>query len=288
MAPALGQTIFLVTGAGSGIGRALTTALAAHGAKGLAADVDAAALERAAAEEGWPEVVVRRQLDVASAESWRQAMVICEERFGRLDLCCNVAGVLRPGHTPELRDADVELQIDVNFKGVVFGTREAARLMLRKPPGGAEPASKKPGWRGQVVNIASLAALAPIPGLTIYSATKYAVRAFSLAAAEELRPEGIAVSVVCPDAVKTPMLDLQVGYDEAALTFTAPRFLDKAEVVELILGKVLVEKPLLVSLPKRRAFLARIADLFPSLARPIAGFLQNQGRKVQAGFRRRP
>ncbi len=122
---------------------------------------------------------------------------------------------MRPGHTPELLDGDVELQIGVNLKGVIYGTREAARLMLRQPD---------LARRGHIVNIASLAALAPIPGLTVYSATKYAVRAFSLAAAEELRPLGIAVTVVCPDAVKTPMLDLQVGYEEAALTFTAPAF----------------------------------------------------------------
>ncbi len=131
-----------------------------------------------------------------------------------------------------------------------------------------------------------MAALAPIPGITVYSATKYAVRAFSLAAAEELRADGIAITVVCPDAVKTPMLDLQVGYEEAALTFTAPRFLEPAEVARLILGKVLVKKPLLVSLPKSRAFLARIADLFPALARPISGLLEKKGRKVQAKFRK--
>ena len=276
MAVALGGSTFLVTGAASGIGRALVTGLAARGARGLAADIDRDALERAASAEGWPPEVRRQRLDISSASSWQEAAVIFEEHFGsRLDLCCNVAGVLRPGHTPDLLDNDIELQIDVNFKGVVYGTRAAARLMI-------------PHHRGHIVNIASLAALAPIPGLTIYSATKYAVRAFSLAAAEELRPHGIAVTVVCPDAVKTPMLDLQVGYEEAALTFTAPRFLEAAEVVQLILGKVLEQRPLLVSLPKHRAFLARIADLFPSLARPIAGMLQKKGRQVQADFRRDP
>lgn len=279
MASSLAGQIFLTTGAASGIGRALTTGLITRGALGLAADLDEAALAKAAAEEGWPSELLCRRLDVRSPADWHNAAAELVERFGRFDLCCNVAGVLRPGHTPDLRDADIELQIDVNFKGVVYGTREAARRMI------ALKAAGTPG-RLHIVNIASLAALAPIPGLTIYSATKYAVRAFSLAAAEELREHGIAVTVVCPDAVKTPMLDLQVGYEEAALTFTAPRFLEAADVVELILGKTIRQRPLLISLPKHRALLARIADLFPALARPISGLLEKKGKKVQERFRK--
>lgn len=281
MARPLGGSTFLATGAASGLGRALVTALAARGARGVAADVDLESLAAAAAAEGWPEGIALRRLDVRAPGDWEQALALHQERFGRLDFCFNVAGVLRPGHTPDLLEADVELQVDVNLKGVIYGTRAAARRMLERPsplPGG-------PDIRGHIVNIASLAALAPIPGLTVYSATKYAVRAFSLAAAEELRPHGIAVTVVCPDAIKTPMLDLQVGYEEAALTFTAPRFLEAAEVVDAILGKVLEQRPLLLSIPKSRAFLARVADLFPPLARPISGFLQKKGRAVQARLR---
>lgn len=279
MASSLAGQIFLTTGAASGIGRALTTGLIARGARGLAADLDEEALARAAAEEAWPDDLLRRRLDVRSPADWQKTTAELIATFGRFDYCCNVAGVLRPGHTPDLRDADIELQIDVNFKGVVYGTREAARRMIALKAAGA------PG-RLHIINIASLAALAPIPGLTIYSATKYAVRAFSLAAAEELREHGIAVTVVCPDAVKTPMLDLQVGYDEAALTFTAPRFLEADDVVELILGKTISKRPLLISLPKHRALLARIADLFPALARPISGLLEKKGKRVQARFRK--
>lgn len=281
MARPLGGRTFLVTGAASGLGRALVTALAARGERGLAADLDLAGLEGAAAEEGWPPEVALRRLDVRSTSDWQLAMVVHEELFARLDHCFNVAGVLRPGHVPALAEDDVDLQIDVNVKGVIHGTQAAARRMLAQPtaPGGGS-------IRGHIVNIASLAALAPISGLTVYSATKYAVRAFSLAAAEELRPQDIAVTVVCPDAIRTPMLDLQLDYDEAALTFTAPRFLDTAEVVALLLGPVLERRPLLVSLPKSRAFLARVADLFPSLARPISGLLRKKGRAVQQTLRR--
>lgn len=89
---------------------------------------------------------------------------------------------------------------------------------------------------GHIVNVASLG---PIPGIALYSASKYAVRSFSLAAAQELRAHGVAVTTVCPDAVKTPMFDHQIAYREAALTFTAPRVLRVEEVSRVILGKVL-------------------------------------------------
>ncbi len=105
------------------------------------------------------------------------------------------------------------------------------------------------------------------PGLALYSASKYAVRAFSLAAAEDLRPHGVAVTTVCPDAVKTPMFDHQIGYREAALTFTAPKVLSVEEVSRVILGKVLARRPLIVAIPRWRGWLARLADLFPSTAK---------------------
>src|SRR5690606_34723431 len=98
----VGGRTFLVTGAASGLGRALVTALAARGERGLAADLDLAGLEGAAAEEGWPPEVALRRLDVRSTSDWQLAMVVHEELFARLDHCFNVAGVLRPGHVPAL------------------------------------------------------------------------------------------------------------------------------------------------------------------------------------------
>jgi 3-oxoacyl-[acyl-carrier protein] reductase len=140
---------------------------------------------------------------------------------------------------------------------------------------------------GHIVNIASLAALAPIPGLALYSASKYAVRAFSLAAAEDLRPHGVAVTTVCPDAVKTPMFDHQMDYPEAALTFTAPKVLAVEEVSRVILGRVLERRPLLVVIPRWRGWLARLADVLPSASRVLASVLTRQGLRRQAEWRKR-
>ncbi|MEM7352842.1 MAG: SDR family oxidoreductase [Acidobacteriota bacterium] len=270
--PASTPDRFLLTGCASGIGRHLANELLQRGHRVLATDLDLEALERYAARAGWPERGHVRQLDVCDPEAWQQALDAAESAWGGLDVLLNVAGIIRPALAAEVTIDDVHHHFDINAKGVVFGTRAAARPMIER---GA----------GHIINIASLASLAPIPGISLYSASKYAVRAFSLAAAEELRPHGVAVTVVCPDAVATPMLDLQLDYPEAALTFTAPKELQVEDLSRAILGRVLQRRPLIVTLPRWRGWLARLGDLSPRSARLLAKILQRQGLRKQDALR---
>ena len=272
--PSASPRRFVITGCASGIGRRLAHRLLQQGHQVLATDIDRSGLE--AASQQWPDAsetaeVRLATLDVRDPEAWKSCLDGAVDAWQGIDVVMNVAGYLRPAKVAEATDDDVQKHFDINVKGVIFGTREAARHMV-------------PAGRGHIINIASLASLAPIPGIALYSASKYAVRGFSLAAAEELRQHGVAVTTVCPDAVATPMLDLQKDYPEAALTFTAPKFLSVDDVADLILGKVLRKRPLLVSLPKQRALLARLADLFPTMQRPIASLLERQGLRRQAVF----
>ena len=266
-----GNQRHLLSGAASGIGRHLAGELLARGHRVLATDVDDDALARAAAD--WPgENLLTRGLDVRRPEDWEAALDQANKAWGGIDVVLNIAGVLRPGEVRSLSEDDVHFHFDINVKGVVFGTHAAARRMVEQ-------------GSGHIVNIASLASLAPIPGMALYSASKYAVRAFSLAAAEELRPHGVAVTTLCPDAVATPMLDLQLDYREAALTFTAPRVLTPADVTRQVL-RALRRRPLLVAFPRRRAWLARLADLFPATQRLLARQLEKQGLAKQEALRR--
>ncbi|MEM1179752.1 MAG: SDR family oxidoreductase [Acidobacteriota bacterium] len=266
-----GDRIVVVTGAASGIGRRLVDDLLAQGDRVLAADIDGGALD---AIDGWPaERVVRRALDVRDPEAWGETLAAASAAFGGVDVVMNVAGVLRPGAIASSSAEDVDFHLDVNLKGVIHGTRAAARLMVEQ-------------GRGHIINIASLASMAPVPGLGLYVASKYGVRGFSMAAAQELRPRGVFVSCVCPDAVRTPMLDLQVDYPEAAITFTAPRFLTPEDVSALVLGQVMRRRPVIASLPRSRAFLARLSDLFPAVATRLVAVLDKKGRKVQEKERR--
>lgn len=256
----------LVTGCASGIGRDLAGTLLEAGHQVLATDLDADGLAEAAA--GWPSSRARvRRLDVTDPAQWRDVVAEAHEALGGLDVLVNVAGALVPGWSHELSDAAVDLQIDVNLKGVVHGTRAVAAGMIAQ-------------GRGHVINVASLAALAPVPGLAIYCATKYAVRGYSLSVALELREHGIAVTVVCPDAVQTPMLDVQRDVEAAAMTFSGPRVLSAHEVSEAIV-RALSDRPLEVVLPPSRGWLAKAANLAPASGRVLGPLLRWQGRRRQ-------
>ena len=241
----MASQIMLLTGCASGIGRHLAGALSARGHRIVATDLDEAALAREAEARRWdPALVKLRRLDVRSEQDWDAAVDAAVTAFGRLDVVMNIAGYLHPAYVADLTARDVDLHFDVNAKGVALGTRAAARRMIAQRA-------------GHIVNIGSLASLAPVPGLSLYSASKFAVRGFSLAAAMELAAHGVAVTLVMPDAVETPMLDKQVAYEEAAMTFSGSRSLTVEDVERVIVETVLPGRPLEVTIPLSRGLLAR-------------------------------
>lgn len=268
---------FFVTGCASGIGRHLTGVLLAAGHQVFATDLDDVALRAYADAQAWPpERAHTRRLDVSAADAWEQVFAEAVATMGAVDVLCNVAGYLLPGRVGAYEAEVVHRHFDVNTKGVVFGTQTAARHMVGR-------------GQGHIINIASIAGLVAVPGLALYSASKFAVRGFSLAAAQELRPRGVAVTVICPDAVDTPMLDLQVDHDAAAMTFSGARFLSVEDISAAILERALPRRPLEIDLPRSRALLARFADLFPSTALWLRPALERRGRARQAAIlRRRP
>lgn len=267
---------FVLTGAASGIGRHLAHTFARQKKNLALTDVNVAGLKslekelRAAGVEG---ELLLRPLDVRQAKDWARLMDDVFKRFGRLDVLLNIAGYIRPGYVHEIEPDDAHRHFDINAKGVIFGTREAARLMTVQ-------------GRGHIINFASLAGVAPIPGIALYSASKHAVRGFSLAAAEELAPLGVHVTVICPDAVQTPMLDLQVNYREAALTFSGNRFLTVRDIERVVVDFVLPKRPREVLVPRHRGWLAKIGAAFPALARLLARSLHRKGSARQQQLRK--
>lgn len=265
-----------ITGAASGIGRAIASSLLRDGWRVFATDVRRDALEATAREEGWNATAAPlHTLDVTSKAAWDEAIARAERTLDRIDVGLNVAGVLVPGRTMDLEEGAIDLQFDVNVKGVVLGTQAFAHHMARRGAGGS------PGERGHIVNVGSLASLAPVPGLPLYCASKFAVRGFTLSAAVELAEIGIAVSLVMPDAVETPMLDLQRDRDEAALTFSGSRPLTADEVARAITETVLKKRPLEITLPPSRGALARVASTAPDLSRLLYPFLKKKGLAAQ-------
>lgn len=264
--------VAIVTGAASGIGRRMALSLRAQGYAVVAADVDEAGLGQLAGETPRePDaLLVARALDVRSSDDWQKLVDFTVDRFGRLDVLLNVAGFLRPGN---VHDVDLEIldrHVDVNVKGVMYGTRAAAKVMM--------------GQRsGHIVNVASIAGISAVPGLAAYCASKHAVRGFTLSVAHELAPHGVSVSVFCPDAVETPMLTLQERYPEAAMVFAVRRPLSLPEVESALL-RVLRERPLEVFLDvpfSARTLGAKLANVFPRVMAIAAPLVVRSGRAAQ-------
>jgi len=260
----------LLTGAASGIGRHLTGALSRRGHLVLATDLSQDGLARARVEDGWSDAVLSTYLDVTSDADWVAAFDLAEVRARGIDVLLNVAGFLRPGFTVDIDPDDIDRHLAVNVKGVVLGTRQAARRMI---------AAKNPG---HIVNFGSLASLSPVPGLPLYCASKWAVRGFTLSAAVELEKHGISLTLVCPDAVETPMLDLQKDREEAALTFSGnDKALTVEDVAKVIVEHVLPKRPLEVSIPMARGLLARIGGAAPLAAQKLYPLLKRKGLAQQ-------
>jgi NAD(P)-dependent dehydrogenase (short-subunit alcohol dehydrogenase family) len=184
----------IITGAGSGIGRALARAIAARRARVYLADLDLAAAQAAAAECGPGAVAV--QLDVRDAAAFRDCVAAVVGTHGRLDYLFNNAGIGIAGEAYEIPPQAWDRIIDINIHGTLNGVAAAYPVMVKQ-------------GRGHIVNTASLAGLGPAPLLAPYSMTKHAIVGLSHSLRIEAAAFGVRVSVLCPASVETPMLDAE-------------------------------------------------------------------------------
>ncbi len=190
--------VAIVTGGGAGIGAALGEELARRGARVVLADRDAvtveAVAERIRSTGGDGKAAVLDVTDAAAVEALVQTTIAA---YGRLDILFNNAGVGCFGDVREFSPVQWRTIVDVNFWGCVHGSLAAYRWMAEH--GG-----------GQIVNIASLAGLVPVPGTVPYTAAKHAVVGFSLSLRAEAADQGVRVSVVCPGPVRSNFHDSMI------------------------------------------------------------------------------
>ncbi len=196
MSPRLREKAAIVTGASSGIGAATARALAAEGAsvsllarregriEALSSDI-----ERAGGR------ALALPTDVCDRSAMEDAVSATVDRFGRVDILVNNAGVMLLSSLAERRVEDWDRMIDVNVKGVLYGVAAVLPVMLEQ-------------GSGHIVNVGSVAGRRPLPSGTIYSATKFAVRAISAGIHRELSAQyGIRVTDVEPGVVETELMD---------------------------------------------------------------------------------
>lgn len=265
------NSVALVSGAASGIGRHMAQVLAREGYRLIVTDVNAEGLSALTDSLHVPQDrVLAVPLDVRDAAGWEALVERAEREMGELSLMLNVAGTLTTGHAADLAIADIDRQVDVNVKGLMYATRAGVRAMLKR-------------GRGHILNVASIAGLSHVPGLSVYCGTKHAVRGFTLSVAHEVKDRGVDVTVFCPDAAQTPMLDQQVDRPEAAMTFAGGRGLTLEEVEKAML-RAIKDRPLevVVEVPGSfRAIGARLANAMPPLTRLALGAMQRKGQEVQ-------
>lgn len=186
--------VALVTGGASGIGRALSEELARRGASVVLADLqDRVAEAVAVGIRAAGGKATSARLDVADAAAVASLIADVAARHGRLDYLFNNAGIGSGGLAEQVPLEDWIRVIDVNLKGVVHGILAAYPRMLAQ------------GF-GHIVNTASMAGLMPVPLASSYVATKFAVVGLSRTLRVEAARRGVRVSVVCPGAIRTPIL----------------------------------------------------------------------------------
>lgn len=257
------RTSAVVTGSGRGIGLAFARRLAEAGHRVLLTDIDESTV-RAAAET--IEGATWMQQDVRDAEG-HAAVAARAAELGELRVWVNNAGVLIAGESWKHLQADVDRSFDVNVRGVIAGSHTAVRAMTGP---------------GRILNVASTAALAPVPGLAIYGATKAAVLSFSTSLQGDLAQAGsqIRVHALCPDVTATAMVDDVAADPGASILFAGSRQLEPDQVA-LAGMELLDSRQVARTVPRSMGAAARITSLSPALALRLAASTRRTGEKNQ-------
>lgn len=261
----MNPNLIVITGAASGIGYDLASLFNLKGYSLILIDLNEAALAENFTESS------RLQLlsgDISKASTWLHAIEIAKGLGKPISHLVNCAGVIRPGFVSDYELSDIDFHIDINAKGTILGTTLIGKEMKFQE-------------FGHIINISSLAGIAPVSGLSLYTASKFAVRGFSLAAAAEFRDFGVEVSLVCPDLVNTPMLKTQLNFpEESKLTFSGPsKILNPEDITNVILD--LMEKPQLETcIPGSRGLLAKVAGAWPKIGEVFRISLEKKGLKA--------
>jgi NAD(P)-dependent dehydrogenase (short-subunit alcohol dehydrogenase family) len=248
--------VALVTGGASGIGAELVRQLSAAGAAVVIADVAEDGADRLAAEiSGRGGRVLASQTDVARYADVVRAVQLTTDRFGRLDLIINNAGV---GLAGELRDVDLadwQPIINVNLWGVIHGVHAALPVMLGQ-------------GSGQIVNMASAAGLVPRPGMVPYATAKHAIVGLSTSLRYEVEDLGIRVNVVCPFNVATAIFHNTKyrNIDQQRMLAAIPfrQFPVERCVAEILSG--VSNNRAIIAMPRFARFEWRLYRYFPRVA----------------------
>ncbi len=254
------EKVVTVTGAGSGIGRAIALAFAREGARVVVGDVNEDAAQKTAQEIralGGRTLAVR--VDVTKRPEVEAFFKKAVEEFGKVDIAANNAGVSTMNPVVDLTEEEWDFNMDVNAKGVFLCCQAVARYMIKQ------------GF-GRIVNTASMGGKHGIPFLAHYCASKFAVIGFTQSLALELSKYKINVNCVCPGLVRTSMQEREVVW-EAKLRGMTPEEVKDEYIRMTPLGRLEVPED--------------VAKIVTFLASDDAEFMTGQAVNITGGIEMR-
>jgi NAD(P)-dependent dehydrogenase (short-subunit alcohol dehydrogenase family) len=252
------------------MGRETARRLAARGFQVLVTDLNEAGANETAeliAGGAWA-----MGQDVRDPDSHRKAAAAAVER-GPLKVWVNNAGILKTEKVWDHPDDDVRLMVEVNLLATVWGARAAVEAMRADPEG------------AHIVNMASMAAFGPVPGLGVYASTKHGVLGLTESLQGDLTLAGLPIRVhaVCPDLVDTGMMREHAGNPEYALGFSGTKIYTPEEISDEVV-RLLDSDKIVLSIPRNRMVVARMAGLFPRTGLRVAQAFLSVGQRKQNKF----
>ncbi len=263
--------VIIITGGTGGIGAAICQLLKNQGAIIVSASRGinpTQSLNRKTNEIGNESLWI--QADLNSFKSWNDLINSVQRKFHRIDILINCVGMLIPGSFESLTEHEIEYVTQTNILSIMYGVKAVLPLMRKQK-------------YGHIINIGSLGGMIPMPYEATYSATKFAVRGFSLSLSKELQETGISVSLISPGPVRTKMLELEATDERSTIAFVN-KPLEPVQVAKAIIN--LINHPTVeVVLPKLTGKLTAIACHTPKLFSAVFPILDFIGGKRLRKFR---
>ena len=262
--------IIVVTGAGSGIGRAVTLEAIQRGARVAAVDLNETTVAETASLVGAPDRISAHVLNVADRAAVQALPRAVMDRFGAVDGLIHCAGIIQPFvKFKDLDDATIERVFAVNWWGTVYVDRAFLPLLLDRP-------------EGHIVNISSMGGFLPVPGQTIYGASKAAVKLLTEGLHSECAGTNVHVTVVFPGAVATNITTnsgVAIPLSDAQAAVAARRTLSADKAARIILDGM-EQDAYRVMVGSDAKLMDRLYRLNP---RRAAGFIAKQMKDLLAG-----
>ncbi len=234
--------VIMITGGSGGIGGAIVKRVSESGAEVVSVFCKNIPFRQS------PENTALFRADLKRPEEWDRLLSFAQKKYGKIDILINCAGCLEPGNFSALNENAISEMIEINFTSVITGIYKTLKIF-------------KEQGSGRIINIGSLGGIVPMPGSSIYSATKFALRGFTFSLAEELKGTGIKINLVSPGPVLTKMLGIEAQNENTAISFvTKPVSPD--EVAKAVL-KVIRKPRFEVIIPASQSIASRLLILSP-------------------------